>query len=120
MANMKLLRIYTDEAAYFGDERVFEVVAARVQVANLAGVTVVRALFGFGHSPHRHRHLLLEEDQPLVIEIIDEGGTPACFRSIARRHLGHRADDARSRRNSVRGAAIRRTPKPTAELTRPE
>lgn len=72
MANMKLLRIYTDEAAYFGDERAFEVVAARVRVANLAGVTVVRALFGFGHSPHRHRHLLLEEDQPLVIEIIDE------------------------------------------------
>lgn len=72
MASMKLLRIYTDEAAYFGDERVFEVVAARASGAKLAGVTVVRAFFGFGHSPHRHRHHLLEEDQPLVIEIIDE------------------------------------------------
>jgi PII-like signaling protein len=72
MASMKLLRIYTDEAAYVGDQKAFEVVAARVRDAKLAGVTIVRALFGFGHSPHRHRHHLLEEDQPLVIEIIDE------------------------------------------------
>jgi uncharacterized protein len=79
VARMKLLRIYTDEAAYFGDERVFEVVAARASGAELAGMTVVRAFFGFGHSPHRHRHHFLEEDQPLIIEIIDESARLRAF-----------------------------------------
>ena len=72
MASIKLLRIYTDEAAHFGDEKVSEVVAERARKAKLAGVTVVLALFGFGHSAHQHRHHLLDEDQPLIIEIIDE------------------------------------------------
>lgn len=71
MTSMKLLRIYTDEAAYVGDKKAFEEVAARVREAHLAGVTIVRALFGFGHSTHQHRHHLLDDDQPLVIEIID-------------------------------------------------
>lgn len=79
MASMKLLRIYTDEAAYFGDEKVFEVVAARARGSKLAGMTVVRAFFGIGHSPHRHRHHLLEDDQPLVIEIIDEDARLRAF-----------------------------------------
>lgn len=72
MPSMKLLRIYTDEAAYFGDRKVFEIVAARARDAALAGATIVRALFGFGHGAHPHRHHLLDDDQPLVIEIIDE------------------------------------------------
>jgi PII-like signaling protein len=72
MSRMKLLRIYTDEAAYFGDRKVFEVVVVRARDATLAGATIVRALFGFGHGAHPHRHHLLDDDQPLVIEIVDE------------------------------------------------
>lgn len=68
---MKLLRIYTDEAAYFGDRKVFEVVALRARDAKLAGATVVQALFGFGRSAHQHRRHLLEDEQSLVIEIVD-------------------------------------------------
>src|SRR3546814_19033485 len=37
---IKLLRIYTDEGAYLGDRRVFEVIASRARDAGLAGVTV--------------------------------------------------------------------------------
>lgn len=33
----KLLRIYTDEAAYYGDRKVFEVVATRARDAKMAG-----------------------------------------------------------------------------------
>ena len=68
----KLLRIFTDEAAYFGDRRVFEVVAIRAREAGLAGATVLKALIGFGHSPHLHTRHLLEDDQSVVIEIVDE------------------------------------------------
>jgi len=69
---MKLLRIYTDEAAYFGDRKVFEVVASRARDTRLAGAMVVQALFGFGRSAHQHRPHILEDDQSLVIEIVDE------------------------------------------------
>lgn len=68
----KLLRIFTDEAAYFGDRRVFEVVAIRAREAGLAGATVLQALVGFGHTPHLHARRLLEDDQSVVIEIVDE------------------------------------------------
>ncbi len=72
MTAMKLLRIYTDEASYFGDRKVFEVVAERASAARLAGATVVQALFGFGQTAHQHRKHFLDDDQSLVIEIVDE------------------------------------------------
>ena len=68
----QLLRIYTDEAAYYGDRKVFEVVATRARDAKMAGVTVLKALFGFGRSAHVHRRHVLEDDQSLVVEIIDQ------------------------------------------------
>lgn len=68
----KLLRIYTDDAAYFGDRKVFEVVATRARDARLAGATVLQALVGFGRSAHRHSRHILEDDQSVVIEIVDE------------------------------------------------
>lgn len=71
MTAMRLLRIYTDEAAYFGDRRVYEEIAARARSGGMAGATVVQALFGFGRSPHTHRKHVLEDEQSLVIEIVD-------------------------------------------------
>ena len=64
---IKRLRIYTDEAAYFGDQKVFEVVALRARAAHVAGTTVFRALFG-----HEHRRHVLDDDQSIVVEILDE------------------------------------------------
>ena len=49
---MKLLRIYTDEAAYFGDRKVFEVITTRARDAKLAGATVLVAMLGFGRTAH--------------------------------------------------------------------
>jgi len=69
---IKRLRIYTDEAAYFGDQKVFEVVALRARAAHVAGTTVFRALFGFGHTAHEHRRHVLDDDQSIVVEILDE------------------------------------------------
>lgn len=69
---IKLLRIYTDEAAYYGDRKVFEEVALRARKAHMAGATVLQALLGFGRTVHEHRRQLFEDDQSLVIEIVDE------------------------------------------------
>lgn len=72
MATTKLLRIFTDEAAFFGDRRVYQVVAIRAREAQLAGATVLQAVLGFGRSPHLHIRHLLEDDQSVVIEIVDD------------------------------------------------
>lgn len=69
---VKLLRIYTDETAYFGDIKVFEEVASRARNDRMAGATILQALFGFGRTAHEHRRRVFEDDQSLVIEIIDE------------------------------------------------
>jgi len=69
---MKLLRVYTDESAFHGDRKLFEVIASRARDAKLAGVTVLEALIGFGRSAHLHRRHVLENDRAIVIEIVDE------------------------------------------------
>ena len=68
---MKLLRIYTDEAAYFGDHKLYAVIATRARDAHRAGATVLRAMVGFGRSSHVHRRHILENEQSVVIEIVD-------------------------------------------------
>jgi len=68
---IKLMRLYTDEAAYFGDRKLFEVVAERARAAGLAGATIMQALVGFGHTPHLHRRHVLDDDQSLVVELLD-------------------------------------------------
>lgn len=68
----KLLRIYTDEAAYFGDLRVFEVVATRAREARLAGATILVAMVGFGRTAHLRTRHVLSDDRSVVIEIVDE------------------------------------------------
>jgi PII-like signaling protein len=75
----KLLRIYTDEAAYYGDRKVFEMVASQARDAKLAGATVLEALIGFGRSAHLHRRHVLESDRAVVIEIIDEEASLRAF-----------------------------------------
>ncbi|WP_374389660.1 DUF190 domain-containing protein [Sandaracinobacter sp.] len=68
---LKLLRIYTDEAAYYGDHKLYAAIATRARDAHLAGATVLRAMVGFGRSSHVHRRHILENEQSVVIEIVD-------------------------------------------------
>lgn len=74
-SSVKLLRIYADEAAYFGDRKVFEVVASRARDARLAGATVLQARIGCGRTAHMHTRHILDDDQSLVIEIVDQEAT---------------------------------------------
>lgn len=67
----KLLRIYTDEAAYLGDRKVYEYIASLARDRKMAGVTVLEALIGFGRSAHIHRRHILESDRAVVIEVVD-------------------------------------------------
>lgn len=81
---MMRLSIYTDEGAFYGDRRLYEVVATRAREAGLAGATVIVALVGFGRSSHVHRRHVLEGDQSVVIEVIDQEFALRAFaRSLA-------------------------------------
>src|SRR3546814_15492671 len=68
----KLLRIYTDESAFFGDQRVFESIAELACKPKLAGVTVLEAVLGFGRSAHLHRTSARENDRAVAIDIAAE------------------------------------------------
>jgi PII-like signaling protein len=69
-----LLRIYTDEHALLGDRNLIDVIVARARDTRLAGATVLRGLKGFGESirMHQHRTFGLNDNLPVVIEIVDE------------------------------------------------
>jgi PII-like signaling protein len=69
---MRRLSIYTDEAAFFGDRKVFEIIAIRAREGRLAGATVLQALVGFGRSAHLHTRHILDDEQSVVIEIVDD------------------------------------------------
>jgi PII-like signaling protein len=79
MTMMKLLRVYTDETAYFGDRKVFELIAERARDARLGGATVIEAMLGIGRSAHTHRRHILENDRSVVIEIVDEDARLRAF-----------------------------------------
>lgn len=68
---MKLLRIHTDEAAHYGDHKLYAAIATRAPDAHLAGATMLRAMVGFGRCSHVHRRHILENEQSVVIEIVD-------------------------------------------------
>ena len=70
-AQVSLLRIYTDEAAYFGDRPVSDEIIDRVRTAGLAGITVLQASVGFRRGSRAHARRVLEDEQSLVIEIVD-------------------------------------------------
>src|SRR3546814_1095336 len=86
---IKLLRIYTDEDAYLGDRRVFEVIASRARDTGLAGITVLEARLGFGRSAHIHQRRIFENGRALVIEIVDD---EAKLRSFVTRSEEHTSE----------------------------
>lgn len=69
-----LLRIYTDENALYGAESLIQVIVKRAITARLAGATVLRGRMGFGESAKLHevRPFDLNDNLPVVVEMVDE------------------------------------------------
>jgi PII-like signaling protein len=68
-----LLRIFIGESDRHDGKPLYEQIVIRARQLNLAGVTVLRGIMGFGaHSRlHTAKILRLSEDMPIVIEIVD-------------------------------------------------
>lgn len=79
-----LLRIYTDENALIGAQSLVDVIVRRARDARLAGATVLRGRKGFGESAriHEHRPFDLNDNLPVVIEMVDEEERLRAFLTI--------------------------------------
>lgn len=70
----KLLRIFIGESDKIGHINIYERIVLEAKAKNLAGATVYKGIMGFGGNSriHTSKILMLSEDMPLVIEIVDE------------------------------------------------
>jgi PII-like signaling protein len=67
----KLLRLYINEQDQYGGKPLYEAIVERCRELRIAGVTVFRALEGFGETAElRHSHLF-QSDQPIVITLVE-------------------------------------------------
>jgi hypothetical protein len=66
-----MLRVYVTEQDQYGGKPLYEAMVDRCRELKVAGVTVFRALEGFGESAELHRHRLFQNDQPIVITIVE-------------------------------------------------
>jgi uncharacterized protein len=67
----KLLRIYVNEDDQYDGKPLYKALVDRCRELKVAGVTVFRALEGFGESAELHRSHLFQSDRPLVITIVE-------------------------------------------------
>jgi PII-like signaling protein len=71
MPKGKLLRIHLTESDRFEGKPMSEAIVAKCRENQIAGVTVLRGLEGYGHLGDMHRAHFLARDRPLVVMIID-------------------------------------------------
>jgi uncharacterized protein len=69
-----LLRIFIGESDRCGGHPLYEAIVNEARRLNMAGVTVLKGVMGFGASSRIHttKVLRLSEDLPMVVEIIDK------------------------------------------------
>ncbi len=70
---MDLLRVFVGEVQQFEGRPVYEAVVEAARDAGLLGATVLRGVLGYGaHCKlHKAKVLMLSEDLPMVVEIVD-------------------------------------------------
>ncbi len=68
-----LLRIFIGESDKIDGRPLYEVIVEEARRRGMAGATVLRGFLGFGANSriHTSKILLLSEDLPMVIEIVD-------------------------------------------------
>ena len=67
----KLLRLYINEQDQHDGKPLYEAIVDRCRELKIAGVTVFRALEGFGETAELRRSHLFQSDQPIVITLVE-------------------------------------------------
>jgi uncharacterized protein len=72
MQEAVLLRVFLGEDKRDGERPLYEAIALKARDMRLAGATVLHGRLGFGRSARLHTsRVLVSEDLPLVVEIVD-------------------------------------------------
>ena len=68
-----LLRIFIGESDHHNGKALYEQIVIKAKELQLAGVTVIRGIMGYGANSQIHtaKILRLSEDLPIVIEIVE-------------------------------------------------
>lgn len=76
-----LLRVFVGEQQQFEGRPVYETIVEAARDRGLMGATVLRGILGYGaHCKlHRAKILMLSEDLPMVVEIVDTSARIAEF-----------------------------------------
>src|SRR5262249_25128937 len=87
------LSIHISEKDLHEGEPLYEAIVKRFNAEEFAGVTVVKALEGFGahHRIHRDKILSFQREAPIVLVMIDTEENVAKARSILDKMLAHGA-----------------------------
>jgi PII-like signaling protein len=67
----QMLRIFIEAVDQWEGEPLHEALVKRLRQLDLAGVTVIRGLLGYGATGRVHRHKALRHDEPLVLVVVD-------------------------------------------------
>jgi hypothetical protein len=69
----KMLRIFIDEADYWGDIVLHEAIVKKMHTMNIDGATVFRGLMGYGAPDHIHHLNWLgnPSELPIMVSIVD-------------------------------------------------
>jgi PII-like signaling protein len=79
------LRIYVGEDKRHGEEALFQAILRKARELNCAGATLFRGVEGYGRSTRLHTYeVLVSEDLPIIIELIDSPAKLLPFRDLLR------------------------------------
>ena len=78
-----LLRVFVGESDKVGHLPLYEVIEKHARDSDLAGVTVLKGVLGYGASARIRTHKILDlsSDMPMVVEIVDEENKITAFQS---------------------------------------
>lgn len=78
-----LLRAFVGESDKVGHLPLYEAIVKHAREADLAGVTVLKGVLGFGASARIRTHKILDlsSDMPMVVEMVDEEDKITAFQS---------------------------------------
>lgn len=67
----RLVRLHLSESDRYKGKSLYEAIVNKCHELDVAGVTVLRGLEGYGESSELHRSHFMTHDQPIVVTIVE-------------------------------------------------
>jgi PII-like signaling protein len=67
----KMLRIFIEANDQWQGEPLHEALVKRLRQLDVAGLTVLRGVMGYGANGRVHRHTMLHHDEPMILVVVD-------------------------------------------------